>query len=435
MNLSKSLGIRVFVFTLCVAGCSLAQKRAITAKDFDSWKSISGQALSHDGHYLAYGLFPQEGDGVVIVRDLKSGQEWRENAGELPPPPVPDPTSEAPPMPRAIRLVFSEDSKTLVFLAYAKHDAVEKAKKDKKSPAHEELVVWDLVGGKPARVADVKNFQVPEKGDGVVAYQKYGPVAPAPATPAAEAGEEDDDQARGGGRGAAAGGGSNAEFGSGLVLRRLADSNEREFADVLEYQLAKDGKTLAYAVVAARGDSDGVFTVATTGGEPHALVTGKGRYQHLAWDDKLNELAFIGNPGGAPEEKKAPYKLYLWKTGEAKAAEVVAVSSAGWRQGFVINDHAALTFSKDGSRLFFGAAPPPPPPHATAIDEDKAAFDLWNYKDDAIPPAQKVRAGADLNRSYRAVYLVGSKRVIQLADATMPEITVNEERSLRAGSI
>jgi dipeptidyl aminopeptidase/acylaminoacyl peptidase len=427
MNRSKSFGFRVFVFTLCVAGCALAQKRAITNKDFDSWKSISGTALSHDGHFLAYGLFPQEGDGEVVVRDLKTGQEWREGAGELPPPPVPDPTSEAPPTPRAIRLVFSDDSKTLVFLAFAKHDAVEKGKKDKKNPAHDELVVVDLTSGKETQTADVKNFQVPEKGEGFIAYQKYGPVA-APAASATEsAADEGDDQARGGGRGAAgAGGGSNAEFGSVVVLRKLGDSSEREFADVLEYQLAKDAKTLAYAVVAARGDSDGVFTVATTGGEPHALVTGKGRYQHLAWDDKLNELAFIGNPGATPEEKKAPYKLYLWKTGEAKAGEVVTASSAGFRQGFVINDHAAISFSKDGSRLFFGAAPPPPPPHATAIDEDKVSFDLWNYKDDAIPPAQKVRAAADLNRSYRAVYLIGPKKMVQLADATMPELTANE---------
>jgi dipeptidyl aminopeptidase/acylaminoacyl peptidase len=427
MNRSKSFGFRVFVFTLCVAGCALAQKRAITNKDFDSWKSISGTALSHDGHFLAYGLFPQEGDGEVVVRDLKTGQEWREGAGELPPPPVPDPTSEAPPTPRAIRLVFSDDSKTLVFLAFAKHDAVEKGKKDKKNPAHDELVVVDLTSGKETQTADVKNFQVPEKGEGFIAYQKYGPVA-APAASATEsAADEGDDQARGGGRGAAgAGGGSNAEFGSVVVLRKLGDSSEREFADVLEYQLAKDAKTLAYSVVAARGDSDGVFTVATTGGEPHALVTGKGRYQHLAWDDKLNELAFIGNPGATPEEKKAPYKLYLWKTGEAKAGEVVTASSAGFRQGFVINDHAAISFSKDGSRLFFGAAPPPPPPHATAIDEDKVSFDLWNYKDDAIPPAQKVRAAADLNRSYRAVYLIGPKKMVQLADATMPELTANE---------
>jgi len=222
MNLSRSFGLRVFVFTLCVAGVALAQKRAIAAKDFDSWKSISGQALSHDGHYLAYGLFPQEGNGVVIVRDLKSGNEWREDAGELPPPPLPDPNSEAPPMPRSIKLVFSNDSKTLIFLAYPTREAVEKGKKDKKSPAHDELVVLDLATGKPARIADVKSFQAPEKADGFVAYQKYGPVpaagADAAAAPADFEEEDEEDQARGGARPAGGSGGSNEEFGSALVL-------------------------------------------------------------------------------------------------------------------------------------------------------------------------------------------------------------------------
>jgi dipeptidyl aminopeptidase/acylaminoacyl peptidase len=429
----------------CVAGAS-AQKRAITAQDFDSWRSINGQTLSRDGHYLAYGLFPQEGDGEVVIRDLKTGQEWREGAGQLPPPPAADEGADAPPPPRNIKLSFSHDGTTLVFLAYPSHAAVERAKTDKKSPAQEELVVFDLVRGKAARVADVKSFQIADKGDGFVAYQRYGPVAAAAGAAPASAGEEDDDQARGGGRGAA--GGADAEFGSVVVLRKLADGSEREFADVLEYQLTKDAKTLAYAVVAAKGDADGVYTVATSGGEPHGLLTGKGRYQHLTWDDAAQELAFIGNPSAGPgadaeakdadakdaEAKKTPYKLYLWKTGEPKAEAVVTASTAGFRQGFVVNDHATLTFSKDGSRLFFGAAPPAPPAHPTAIDEDKPSFDEWNYKDEHIPPMQKVRATADRNRSYRAVYLVQQKKMVQLADDTMAELVPNEQARYGLGS-
>ena len=426
MALLKSICLRLCV-VVCVpaaVGSAGAQQRAITARDFDSWKSISGQAISHDGRYVAYGLFPQEGDGQVIIRDLTTGKDQMEAAGQLPPPPVEDPAAEGPPPVRTIRLVFSNDSKTLVFLAYASHDAVERAKTDKKSPAHESLVVVDLASGKATRTADVKNFQTPEKADGFVAYQKYGPtpaIAGAAASP--PAGDEDDqDQRGGGGRGAAAGG-SNAEYGSAMVLRKLSDGTEREVADALEYQVGKDGKVLAYAVVSAKPETDGVFTVATAGGEPHALVTGKGRYQHLAWDYKVNALAFVGNPSADAEAKKAPYKLYLWKSGEAKALQVADASTAGLHAGYVINDHAALTFSKDGTRLFFGAAPPPPPPHASTIDEDKPAFDEWNYKDDYIPPAQKVRATADLNRSYRAVYLIPQKKVVQLADDSMTELT------------
>ena len=412
---------------------AVAQKRAITAKDFDTWKSITGQALSHDGHFLAYGLFPQEGDGEVIVRDLKTGAEWHQAAGQLPPPPAPDPTAEEAPAARTVRLVFSNDSKTLVFLSYAPHAAVEKAKTDKKSPAHEELVVVDLTSGKATRMPDVKSFQTPEKADGFVAYQKYGPVASpaASGTPAAD--EDEDGQARGG-RGAAAGGGNAAEFGSTVVLRKLIDGTEREFSDVLEFQLGKDAKALAYSVAAVKVETDGVFVVPTDGGEAHALITGKGRYEHLAWDDKVNALAFVGNSGDAVDKKKPPYALYLWKTGEPKAVEVVSGNTPGFRQGFVINDHGALVFSKDGTRLFFGAAPPPPPAHASAIDEDKPSFDLWNFKDDAIPPAQKVRATADLNHSFRAVYLIGPKKLVQLADDTMPEVLPNEQARYGIGT-
>ncbi len=452
MSVLTSQRLRVAVVVLGVAGWlsavlvpmadAQAQRRPITAKDFDTWKTISGPALSHDGHWLAYGLFPEEGDGEVVVRDLKSGAEKRFPAGQLPPPPAPDPNAEGPEPPRAIKLSFTNDSKSLVFLAYATRASVEQAKKDKKGPAHEELVVVELGAGTAARVADVKNFQVPEKGDGFVAYQKYGPAAAAGgAGSGAASGDEEADQARGGRGAAGTGGANNAQYGSVMVLRTLAGGGEREFADVLEYQLAKDGRTLAYSVAAAKAETDGVFAVATAGGEAKVLISGKGRYEHLVWDDRLNELAFVGNPGeqgggaaGAEAKKAAPYNVYLWKTSEAKAAEVVSAGSPGFRQGYVVNSHAGLTFSKDGTRLFFGASPPAPPAHATAIDEDKPSFDLWNYKDDYIQSIQKSRAGADINRSFRAVYLVPQKKMVQLADETMAEVTPNEPGRYGLGS-
>ena len=177
---TRTLRTRLAVLTLlCVTTFALAQKRPITAKDFDSWRTLTGQVLSPDGHYVAYALFPLEGDGEVIIRNLSTGKETHEPAGELPPPPPDDPNAEGPPPPRTIQLSFTNDSKTLVFLAYPTHAAVEKAKTDKKNPAHEELVVLDLASAKSTRVPDIRNFQLPKKSDGFVAYLKY--PAPPPA--------------------------------------------------------------------------------------------------------------------------------------------------------------------------------------------------------------------------------------------------------------
>src|ERR1700676_4005877 len=73
------------VFAL--AGIAQTAKRPLNHRDYDPWRAISGQALSHDGKFLAYSLFPEEGDGEVVVRDLASGKELRESAGSLPPAP------------------------------------------------------------------------------------------------------------------------------------------------------------------------------------------------------------------------------------------------------------------------------------------------------------------------------------------------------------
>ena len=430
----------VFALALLTVTAATAQKRAITPKDFDTWNAINGQTLSRDGHWLAYGVFPQEGDGVVVIRDLKTGKEFKEPAGELPQPAAADEGGDGPPPVRAVKISFTQDGSHLAYLAFPTAEAVNKAKKDK-SKAQEELVIvslnaGDLAAGKATRVPDVKSVQVPEKGDGYLAYQKYPPAsAEKPEAPGTDlvVDEDDQDQARGGR--AAGGRGNSAQFGSTVVLLTIATGSERSFANVLEYELGKDAKVMAYSVASPKAETDGVFTVATTGGEPKELAAGKAKYQHLTWfekgDDKENALAFVGNPAPGDisetdQNKKPAYQLYFWKAGEAKAQAVATSGTAGLPAGFVVNDHATLQFSKDGTRLFFGAAPPAPPAHATAIDEDKPSFDLWNWKDDAIPPAQKVRATADMNRSFRAEYLVEKKKVLQLADESMTDVVLSE---------
>jgi dipeptidyl aminopeptidase/acylaminoacyl peptidase len=407
-----------------------AQKRAITAKDFDSWRTLNGQVLSHDGHYVAYGIFPLEGDGEVVIRDLFTGKELHQSAGELPPPPPDDPNAEGPPPPRNIQLSFTNDSKTLVFLAYPKRAAVEKAKTDKRNPAHEELVVVDLTSYKAARTLDIKSFQLPKKADGFVAYLKY----PAPPPVARDARPSESEGAPEAAKPAPTPSRETSEFGSQLTLLKLADQTTREFPDVFDYQLSQDGKLLAYAVVSAKPETDGVFSLPTAGGDPHELISGKARYQHLAWNDNSNELAFVGNPASKPDEKKSLYNLYLWKSSEPKASLIVSTATPGFHPGFVIHDHATLTFSKDGTRLFFGAAPPSPPRPAATIDPDKPSFDLWSYNEESIPPIQKVRATADLNRSFRAVYLISDKKMIQLADETLAEVVPNQSGRYALGT-
>jgi hypothetical protein len=60
------------------------QKKPITHDVYDSWKSIQGTRLSADGVWLAYALTPQDGDGELVVRNLKTNDEIHAARGRAP---------------------------------------------------------------------------------------------------------------------------------------------------------------------------------------------------------------------------------------------------------------------------------------------------------------------------------------------------------------
>jgi len=204
-------------------------KRPLNHNDYDSWRSIVGQRLSNDGKFLAYGIFPQEGDGEVVIRDLVTGKEQREPAGARPTP-TPNATGEeeGPPIARSVTIQFSADSKTVVFSTFPTKAAADQAKKDRKPAPKDGMVILDLASQKLTRIDRVKRFSMPEKASGVLAYWKEGPDAPAGrgGTNTAAAQEGNDQQGGRGGRGGAGGGagrGARSETGSDLILRSLAD--------------------------------------------------------------------------------------------------------------------------------------------------------------------------------------------------------------------
>src|SRR5882757_8607805 len=120
-----------FAVLLIAGSLFAADKRPLTHADYDSWRHIQNQQLSNDGRYLAYALFPQQGNGEMVVRELATGKETRQPLGELPPPPppnyaIPQPEDEPPPS-VGVAVKFSSDSRTLVFTTFAPREAVQAA--------------------------------------------------------------------------------------------------------------------------------------------------------------------------------------------------------------------------------------------------------------------------------------------------------------------
>ncbi|WAC74664.1 prolyl oligopeptidase family serine peptidase [Roseateles sp. SL47] len=230
-----------------------------------------------------------------------------------------------------------------------------------------------------------------------------------------------------------------------------------------------------------------------------ALATGAGSYRQLKFDDKGEQLAFVSNrdaiaeraaakaaeakvarsaasgaaSGGAADATSAatgkaaetkpgptPYKLYLWRSGRADASALsaaapaapgstsssqaasadtatllVSADTAGMPAGWSPSEHAPLSFSKDGQRLFLGTAETPKADPADAPEPVKV--DLWHWKDPELQSAQKAKAEREKQRSYRAVVHLGAtpdqSRFVQLARKDMPTIQLNDNATVALG--
>ncbi|HEU5451200.1 MAG TPA: hypothetical protein VFU76_04410, partial [Terriglobales bacterium] len=327
----------------------VAEKRPLQHSDYDGWRSILSQSLSPDGRFAVYGLFPQEGDGEVVVRDLQSGKEYRQAAGQRPAPPKPNYASmeDEPPQQPKVTIAFTPDSKWVAFSTFPIKADVEKAKRAKKSEEAPKggMVIVNLLSGAATRYERIKSFQVPQETTAA------GPLVmflrePEKSSAAEDASKDDSAPAKG----------KKKQYGSELVLRHLDSGEELKFADVTEFQLVKDGSGFVYAVSSKDESTNGVYAVfADMEKVPAKLVGGPGRYLKLSFDEPQKQLAFLSDRDEAGA-KKPRLKLYLWQRGATEAKALASAETPGMKSGYLVSEKGSVTFSRDGQHIFFGCA-------------------------------------------------------------------------------
>jgi dipeptidyl aminopeptidase/acylaminoacyl peptidase len=486
--------VALFAMQPAVVGQAQATKRAVSYDVMDYWRSIQGTRLSNDGQWLAYSLTAQGEDGEVVVRNLKSGQEFRHPRGTSP--------------------QFTEDGRFCVFtVAQSKaEEEKERLQNLAQGAAGQEagggqtggqaagrgtqatrnqprtgLGIMTLADGKVTAMEKVGSFLLPQESSTWLAYYKgvggagggggrgaggrggagggRGTTPPAAAAPAAGRGAA---QAAGGGRQGASRE-KRKDPGSDLILRNLTTGEETTIPEVSEYLFDTKGMWLAYATSSNDAAKDGAFARRLADGAVKTMLTGRGHYKSLAFDEAGQQIAFLSDQAEY-EKPVSPYRLYLWRAAEtpakpaattakpastktasaaakspaptaapapappdAPAAELASAATAGMPSGMVVAD-SAPRFSRDGTMIYFATGPPPAPP-ADPNDTKPApiAVDLWSTKDAIIQPMQKVRAEQERTRNYRAVFHLADKRMVQLATPDLPTVNPGEDPARALG--
>jgi acetyl esterase/lipase len=468
------------------------EKRPLTHNDYDNWRTIQTPLISPNGQFVAYTInSPGSGSELVVVeldsKTLAIKKTMKDVRGKG----TGDPEAgkEAGEVPAAKggkggaadgggggKAAFTADSARLVFTIAGgkkggKGGAAKKAELDqekaKAAPQQASLGVMDLSTGKVTTIPGVRSFQLPEDNGAGVVYLKV----PTPAAGEEKKGDLFDDeevgedflqakQGKGKKGGGAPGGGKQGpgqaaakSIPSDLVIHSFLDGSDNVIPDVTEFMLTRDGRLLLCVIAPKEADEGGVFAFFTSGG-PNSLnkmplVTGKAKYSRFTWDEKQSHLAFFVDRSTSAKEP-GTLSLYMWDRGgntkpatpgEPLAIEVLnSKMTTGLKDGCVLIERGGLSFSEDGSKLFLGVAPPAPPPEketpakTPGAKDDTVIVELWHWKDDFIQPMQKARGLQDKLRTYTAVFHVKSKRLVQLADKSMPLASMSHDGNTAIGS-
>jgi dipeptidyl aminopeptidase/acylaminoacyl peptidase len=457
MNIARTLSTRrritAFVLVIAVAFVAAAAqpapqtavKKALTVDDYAKWRSIAGPSISGDGKWVAYVLqltnaIPAESKPVLHLLNLETNAEVT----------VAD-ASDA---------VFSADSKWIAY--QVDPGAAQRARAARggsgAAPATEPgtppttppsqpgvTPATPAQAGRggaaqpiPPRRVELRNLET----GAVRSWQDIGMIMFSPtSTPlvlrrrGAETGEAPGP--RGGGAPAAgsarAASPSAGPRGLDVILLDLTTGRHQLLGNVADIAFNRTGELLAYTVDAAVKDGNGVFIFDTRSGRITPLDNDAKNYSRLAWSESGKAVAVLkGSEVEKMREKDNVLVVFqdvmaALKDGAPAPVPVVfePAKADGFPKDRVVSDRAALGWSEDDKRVFFGIKEQVTAPDTTRKSTDEAAdVDVWNTGDERIQSAQMVRAEQERNFTFRQVFDVSAKRFVKLADETMRELDV-----------
>ncbi|MDO8366751.1 MAG: prolyl oligopeptidase family serine peptidase [Saprospiraceae bacterium] len=423
-------------------------KKPIDHTDVHRWRKIEQQKLSNNGQWAVWAQTPvSEGDASLHLWSAASGATLI--------------------FPRGTEAQFSDDSKWLVFKIKPALDTLKalrrKKVKDEDLPK-DSLGIYDLSNGNLEKIPRLKNFSIPEKWSGWLAFQieMEKPAAPKkdtaavkpdtvkttvpPPTPPNGSSKAKKKSPKK----------EDKDNGYRLILRNLPKGFQDTIAYVKEFTLAKRGPRLLLHAT-GKGDTlpftanprmlrNGVYLIDLEQYSLRPLLRSKGKFQQLALDDFGRQAAFVADLDTS-KARIRPWQLGYWKS-EQDSAKLIAGPQSNFLSKYQspitnppitnppinnwsISENARPIFSDDASKLYFGVAPPPVLNDTTLLKEEIVDVEVWTWNDKRLYTQEEIRLENEKKRSYPVVFHTAQHNFIPLGSPELPELRFQVERNAR----
>ena len=365
------------------------QKKPLDHSVYDNWKSLNQTSVTHNGKITATLISPQEGDTALLIRDLTGERSLT--------------------LERVNSYKLSTDGKWTVGLLKAPFDERRQARIDKKKAEDmpkDSLVIVDNRTFMVQKIAHVKSFKTAKESDTHVAYTI---TRPKETTQKADKKEK------------------TIEW---LILRDLLSQREDTIRNAKEYLFNKFGNAFAASIEPEQKDTTDVpqvlfFDLLKL--EKKLISREKRTYKSLSFDEPGNQLTYLST-GDTSKTQQKVFDLRYFKNGSDSAVIIADRQASGLPEGWIFNEHAAPSFSKDGKRILIGAAPQQKHRDTTLVDFEMAALDIWHWRDRLIPPQQLAELKQEEKRTYTGiVYPMRKDHFLPVANVQMPSVAVSDE--------
>jgi dipeptidyl aminopeptidase/acylaminoacyl peptidase len=356
-----------------------AQLPRVLPPDYAKWETPGIATLSDDGRWLAVPITRVDMDGELQVHDLRGGGGPRVYANGSSP-------------------RFSKDGRWLA-ISIGLGEKERQARERARQPIQSRLLLLDLRTGEESSIERIASFAF--SGDGrFLAMRGYPPQ------------------------------GERRSRGVDVIVRELATGRDTHIGNVSEFAWPTDGALLAYIVDAETRAGNGVRVFDAATGTTRTLESDTAAWTGLAWRRDAHDLAVLRVVTDSTRD--GPGHAILAWTGLAgrspvrHAFEPAAVPA--FPTGARIVDHRDLTWSDEGTTVFFGFQPWPEKPAEAAKadnggDEERPGIAVWHARDVDIIPEQKVRADMNRRRNRLAAWHPADGRFVPLAAHEQEEVT------------